>query len=77
MTKKKLSKGEEIIQNGNSKTRTFVGVPNIIMTCLLVFFSLLSIYIVFLSPFDTRINRAAFVGIIVFLIYLLYPIKKK
>ena len=77
MTKKKLSKGEEIIQNENSKTRTFVGVPNIIMTCLLVFFSLLSIYIVFLSPFDTRINRAAFVGMIVFLIYLLYPISQK
>lgn len=77
MTKKKLSKGEQIIQNENSKTRTFVGVPNIIITCLLVFFSLLSIYIVFLSPFDTRINRAAFVGMIVFLIYLLYPISQR
>lgn len=76
-TKKKLSKGDQIIQNENSKTRTFVGMPNVIMTCLLVFFSLLSIYIVFLSPFDTRINRAAFVGMIVFLIYLLYPISQK
>ena len=75
--KKKLSKGEQIVKNENSKTRTFTGIPNIIMTCILVFFSLLSIYIVFLSPFDTRINRAAFVGMIVFCIYLLYPISQR
>lgn len=76
-TKKKLSKGEQIVQNENSKTRTFVGIPNIIINTIMVLFSLLSIYIVFLSPFDTRINRAAFVGVIVFSIYLLYPISQK
>ena len=76
-SKKKLSRGEQIVKNENSKTRSFVGIPNIIMTCILVFFSLLSIYIVFLSPFDTRINRASFVGMIVFCIYLLYPISQK
>ena len=75
--KRKLSRGEQIVQNENSKTRSFVGIPNIIMTCILVFFSLLSIYIVFLSTFDTRINRAAFVGMIVFCIYLLYPVSQK
>jgi TRAP transporter 4TM/12TM fusion protein len=75
--KKKLSRGEQIVKNENSKTRTFTGIPNVIMTCILVFFSLLSIYIVFLSPFDTRINRAAFVGMIVFCIFLLYPISQK
>lgn len=75
--KRKLSKGEQIVQNENSKTRSFVGIPNVIMTCILVFFSLLSIYIVFLSTFDTRINRAAFVGMIVFCIYLLYPVSQK
>ena len=76
-TKKKLSKGEQVIQNENSKTRTFIGIPNIIITCLLVFFSLLSIYIVFLSPFDTRMNRASFVGMTVAIIYLLYPISQR
>lgn len=76
-TKKKLSRGEEIVINENSKTRTFVGIPNIIMTCILVLFSLLSIYIVFLSPFDTRVNRASFVGMIVACIYLLYPVSQK
>ena len=76
-TKKKLSRGEEIVKNENAKTRTFVGIPNIIMTCILVFFSLLSIYIVFLSPFDTRVNRASFVGMIVACIYLLYPVSQK
>ncbi|MBR1455515.1 MAG: hypothetical protein IJ593_12865, partial [Lachnospiraceae bacterium] len=57
--KNKLSKGEQIVQNENSKTRNFTGIPNIIISSILVLFSLLSIYIVFLSPFDTRINRAA------------------
>ena len=76
-SKKKTTKGEEFIKNENSKTRTFVGIPNIIINLILVSFSLLSIYIVFLSPFDTRINRALFVGVIVFCIYLLYPISQR
>ena len=75
--KKKLSRGEQIVKNENSKTRSFAGIPNIIISCILVFFSLLSIYIVFLSPFDTRINRSAFVGMIVFCIYLLYPASQR
>ena len=74
---KKLSKGEQIIKNETSKTRTFSGTLGYIMSFILVFFSLLSIYIVFLSPFDTRINRASFVGMTVFIIYLLYPINQK
>lgn len=74
---KKLSKGEQIIKSETSKTRVFSGIPGYIMTFILVFFSLLSIYIVFLSPFDTRINRASFVGMTVFIIYLLYPISQK
>lgn len=74
---KKLSKGEEIIKSETSKTRTFSGIFGIIIKFILVFFSLLSIYIVFLSTFDTRINRSAFVGMIVFIIYLLYPASQK
>ena len=75
--KNKKSLGEQIIHNETSKTRTFTGIPEIIIDALLVGFSLLSIYITFLSSFDTRINRAAFVGGVVFLIYLLYPISQK
>ena len=74
--KKKKSIGEKVIESENSKTRVFTGIPNIIINIILVAFSLLSIYIVFLSPFDTRVNRAAFVGVIVFCIYLLYPISQ-
>ena len=73
---KKLPK-EEIVLNENSKTRTFTGVPNLIISLILLFFSILSIYIVFGSPFDDRVNRASFVGVIVFIIYLLYPISQK
>ena len=76
--KKKIKKslGETIIEKETSKTRNFTGIPKFIINTLLVAFSLLNIYIVFLSPFDTRINRAAFVGSVVFLIYLLYPISQ-
>ena len=73
----KNDNNDVIIQNENSKTRSFTGIPKVIINAILVFFSLLCIYIVFLSPFDTRINRSAFVGIIVFSIYLLYPISQK
>lgn len=73
----KNDNNDVIIQNENSKTRSFTGIPKVIINTILVFFSLLCIYIVFLSPFDTRINRSAFVGIIVFSIYLLYPISQK
>ena len=72
----KKSLGETIIEKETSKTRNFTGIPKFIINTLLVAFSLLNIYIVFLSPFDTRINRAAFVGSVVFLIYLLYPISQ-
>lgn len=75
--KKKLSRGEQIIKDETSKTRSFSGIAGILIKCILVFFSLLSIYIVFLSPFDPRVNRSAFVGMIVFCIYLLYPINKR
>ena len=72
----KKSLGETIIEKETSKTRNFTGIPKFLINTLLVAFSLLNIYIVFLSPFDTRINRAAFVGSVVFLIYLLYPISQ-
>ena len=75
--KKNLSRGEQIVEHETSKTRTFTGHLNTIITSILVLFSLLCIYIVFLSPFDTRINRSAFVGMIVFIIYILYPISQK
>ena len=75
--KKNLSRGEQIVDHETSKTRTFTGPLNTIITSILVLFSLLCIYIVFLSPFDTRINRSAFVGMIVFIIYILYPIGQK
>ena len=75
--KKNLSRGEQIVDHETSKTRTFTGPLNTIITSILVLFSLLCIYIVFLSPFDTRINRSAFVGMIVFIIYILYPISQK
>lgn len=71
------SKGMDFLESEKSKTRTFEGAPRIIINCILIFFSLLCFYIPFYSLFDTRINRAAFVGLLVACIYLLYPASKK
>ncbi len=75
--KKELSRGAEFLENEKSKTRVFTGIPNVIITCILVFFSLLCFFIALYSLFDTKINRAAFVGLIVFCIFLLYPASKR
>ena len=62
--------------NDNSKTRHFTGKKKTILRFFLVSFSILCIYIALLSTFDTRINRALFVGLLDFFIFLLYPVNK-
>ena len=71
------TKGMDFLESEKSKTRTFTGIPKIIMNCILIVFSLVCFYIPFFSLFDTRINRAGFVGIVVACIFLLYPASKK
>ena len=56
-----------------SNVRKFNGVPRQIIRYLLVLFTLYCMYIVFIATWETRIERASFVGGLVFLAYLMYP----
>ena len=71
-------KVNEILEkyDNESKTREFNGVPKIIIKYLLAGFSIYAILINFLFHFETRINRASFVGLLVFFSFLLYPMKR-
>ncbi|MDO5564779.1 MAG: TRAP transporter permease [Eubacteriales bacterium] len=59
-----------------SNVRKWEGIPREIVKFLLVFFALYSIAINFFFHFETRINRASFVGALVFFVFLLFPAKK-
>lgn len=59
-----------------SNTRIYDGIPRYIVRYLLVFFALYSFYINLLANWETRIERASFVGMIVFLVFLIFPAKK-
>ena len=71
-------KVNEILEkyDNESKTRTFNGVPKTIIKYLLAGFSIYAILINFIFHFETRINRASFVGLLVFFSFLLYPMHK-
>ena len=56
-----------------SNVRKYSGVPRQIIRYLLVLFTLYCMYIVFIATWETRIERASFVGGLVFLAYLMYP----
>lgn len=59
-----------------ANVRIWKGLPRFILKYLLAAFSIYCILINFLFHFETRINRASFVGCIVFFIFMLYPARK-
>lgn len=59
-----------------SNVRVWSGIPRQIVRYLLVAFTIYAVLINFLFPWETRIERASFVGAIVFLIFLVFPAKK-
>lgn len=60
-----------------SNTRRFTGVPKIIVRYLLAAFSLYVFYMNLISVWPEQIRRASFVGLIVFMTFTLYPVKKR
>lgn len=68
---------KEVMQkyDRESNIRSYTGVPRQIARWLLVFFSFYSIFLLF-YPGETRFERASFVGLIVFLIFMMFPAKK-
>ena len=60
----------------DSNIRVYNGIPRSIIRYLLTLFALYSIYINFFANWETRIERASFVGIAMFMIFLLFPAKR-
>ena len=59
-----------------SNTRKWVGLPNSVIRYLMVAFAIYCVLINFLFNWETRIERASFVGCIVVFIFLLFPARK-
>lgn len=59
-----------------SNTRTWTGVPDIVIKVLLAAFSLFMIYMNLFAVWDERIRRPLFVGIVILFIFILFPAGK-
>ena len=60
-----------------SNTRLFDGVPRSIIKYMLVAFSLYALWMNVFSTLPEQVRRASFIGIVVFLAFILYPARKK
>ncbi|MBA2132730.1 TRAP transporter permease [Capillibacterium thermochitinicola] len=60
-----------------SNTRRFSGVPRVLVRYMLAAFSLYVFYMNLISVWPEQIRRASFVGLIVFMAFMLYPAKKR
>lgn len=67
---------KEIMQkyDRESNIREYRGVPRKIVRYLLVLFSFYAVFLLF-YPGETRFERASFVGFIVFMVYVMFPVK--
>lgn len=59
-----------------SNTRHFEGIPNTIVKYMLVAFSIYALWMNIFSSLPEQIRRASFVGVVIFMAYLLYPARK-
>lgn len=60
-----------------SNTRHYAGVPKVVVRYILAAFALYVFYMNLISVWPEQIRRASFVGLIVFMAFMLYPAKKK
>ena len=72
------AKVQEVMEkyDRESNTRKWVGLPNAVIRYLMVAFAIYCVLINFLFNWETRIERASFVGCIVVFIFLLFPARK-
>ena len=83
-SKNKVSKTQEPMDleavmkkfDRESNTRVWEGKPKIVVNCILAMFSLFCIYVTFFATWLDSIRLSSFVGCIVFIGFLIYPIKK-
>ncbi|MCI8341723.1 MAG: TRAP transporter permease [Firmicutes bacterium] len=59
-----------------SNTRHFSGIPQYIVKYMLVAFSAFALWMNVFSSLPEQVRRASFIGIVVFMAYMLYPAKK-
>ena len=59
-----------------SNTRRFSGIRSYIITALLLFFAAYVFWVTLIGNLPEQVRRCAFVGILVFIGYLLYPVKR-
>ncbi|MBR5468513.1 MAG: TRAP transporter permease [Firmicutes bacterium] len=69
---------EEVLKefDRESNTRHFSGVPEILTKVMLILFSLFALWMNVFSSLPEQIRRASFLGIVIFMAFTLYPIKK-
>lgn len=59
-----------------SNTRIWEGKPKMVLSLLLAAFSCLMLYMNLFANWDERVRRSLFVGIVIILVFLVYPAKK-
>ncbi|MBP1553220.1 MAG: TRAP transporter permease [Oscillospiraceae bacterium] len=59
-----------------SNTRIWEGTPKVIIGYLLAAFAVLMVYMNLFANWDERVRRSLFVGIVIVLVFLIYPAKK-
>ncbi|MCL2244034.1 MAG: TRAP transporter fused permease subunit [Treponema sp.] len=59
-----------------SNVRHFTGIPDIIIKCLLILFAVYVFWVTLIATLPEQVRRSAFLGILVFIGYLLYPARK-
>ncbi|MCI8455273.1 MAG: TRAP transporter permease [Lachnospiraceae bacterium] len=59
-----------------SNTRIWEGMPKTVIRYLLAAFSILMVYMNLFANWDERVRRSLFVGIVIILVFLVYPAKK-
>jgi len=60
-----------------SNTRLYSGVPRTVVRYILAAFSLFVFYMNLVSAWPEQVRRSAFVGLIIFMAFMLYPARKK
>jgi len=59
-----------------SNVRHFTGIPDKIIKCLLIFFAVYVFWVTLIATIPEQVRRSAFLGILVFIGYLMYPRRK-
>lgn len=60
-----------------SNTRHFEGTPQILTKAMLILFSVFVLWMNVFSSLPEQIRRASFIGIVIFMAFILYPMKKE